>query len=220
MKPNQQHSHIHSEKTYLYERPIFQYVLVFSIIATLAISIISLITVYDLKQSVTPRTINVNDFLKKLTAHDEAKSYVGTAPLNIVQISQNNFGSLQTQISGLDVSFMGNFIVQYQDRVFIYDYDKDLVKGTVTLSQNNGDANSQLPSDFFAKLSAHPEVKGLEKEQPVGGVLDEATLNTLRQQFPDVYSGAKVGDFLLRFQTKLIIYDYNSDRIVKSVNLT
>lgn len=73
--------------------------------------------------------------------------------------------------------------------------------------------------EFFAKLNKHPELKGLQNEQPVGGQLDAASLSTLKQQFPDVYKDAKVGDFLLRYKTKLIIYDYDSDRIVNAVNL-
>ena len=78
---------------------------------------------------------------------------------------------------------------------------------------------AQLPADFLAKLNAHPELAGLENEQPVGGQLDQASLGTLRQQFPNVYANAKVGDFLLRYSTRLIIYDYNSDAIVNAVDL-
>lgn len=73
--------------------------------------------------------------------------------------------------------------------------------------------------DFFAKLNAHPELSGLENEQPIGGQLDANSLSTLQQQFPNVYANAKVGDFLLRYSTKLIIYDYNNDAIVNAVNL-
>ena len=76
-----------------------------------------------------------------------------------------------------------------------------------------------MPADFFAKLNSHPELQGLQDQQPTGGQLDEASLNTLNQQFPDVYANAKVGDFLLRYQTKLIIYDYAQDRIVNAVGL-
>jgi len=76
-----------------------------------------------------------------------------------------------------------------------------------------------LPEDFYAKLNAHPEISGLENEQPIGGQLDQASLDTLRQQFPQVYANAKVGDFLLRYTTRLIIYDYNADAMVNAVNL-
>jgi len=74
-------------------------------------------------------------------------------------------------------------------------------------------------NDFLSKLNTHPELQGLETEQPVGGQLDADSLNSLKQQFPDAYANAKVGDFLLRYTTMLIIYDYNADKIVNTINL-
>ena len=205
-----------SHDTHLFERPAFQYAIVLSIIATFVISIFALVNIYQIKQIVVPRTINLNDFLKKLTAHDELKSYVGVAPLNVVQINNNNFANLQSQIGGLDTSYINNFLVQYTNRIVIYDYDNDKIRGAVNL-QNAQQA--QLPADFVAKLYKHPETAGLQGQQPAGGQIDAASLATLKQQFPDVYKDAKVGDFSLRYQTKLIIYDYNADKIVNAVNL-
>jgi len=209
-------SHYATHK-HIYEKPFFQYIIVLSIIATLVISAISLANVYQLKKSLVPRTVNVNDFLKKLVAHNEMKGYVGISPLNVIQINNNNFANLQTQISGLDTSYIGNFVVQYTDRIVVYDYNNDAIRGTVSLQQPQ---QSQLPSDFFTKLGNHPELQGLQSQQPIGGQLDDASLNTLRQQFPDVYANAKAGDFLLRYQTKLVIYDYQQDKIVNAVNLS
>ncbi len=206
----------HNHYTHIYEKPSFQYIIVLAIIATLFISIFALINTYQLKKVIIPRTVNVNDFLKKLTSHDEMKGYVGVAPLNIIQINNNNFANLQAQISGLDQSYVGNFIVQYTDRIAIYDYDNNKVKGTVSLQQPQ---QAQLPADFFTKLNSHAELKGLQNQQPIGGQIDAASLATLNQQFPDVYANAKAGDFLLRYQTRLIIYDYNNNRIVNAVNL-
>ena len=172
--------------------------------------------IYQIKNIVVPRIINLNDFLKKLTSHSEMKTHVGVAPLNIIQVNNNNFANLQSQINGLDISYVGSFIVQYSDRVVVYDYDNDKIRGSVNLQKPQ---QSQLAADFVAKLYKHPETAGLQNQQPTGGQIDAASLNTLKQQFPDVYKDAKVGDFLLRYQTKLIIYDYNSDRIVNMVNL-
>ncbi|MBI2541341.1 hypothetical protein HYV80_01350 [Candidatus Woesearchaeota archaeon] len=201
---------------HIFERPAFQYIIVLSIIATFVISLLALANTYQLKKAIIPATVNANEFLKKLTSHPEMKGYVGTAPLNIVQVSDNNIANLQSQINGLDASYIGNFIVQYTDRIVVYDYSKDVIRGNVNLQQPQ---QGQLPSDFFARLNNHPEMKGLESEQPVGGQLDADSLSTLKQQFPDVYADAKVGDFLLRYQTKLVIYDYNADKIVNSVGL-
>ena len=195
----------------------FQCILATSIIISLIISIFSLVNTYQIKKIVVPRTISSTDFLKKLTSHADMKGYVGTAPLNIVQISSNNFANLQPQINGLDASYIGNFLVQYADRIVVYDYDNDKIRGSVNLQRPQ---QSQLANDIFVKLYKHPETGGLQSQQPAGGQLDEASLAALKQQFPEVYRDAKVGDFLLRYQTKLIIYDYNADRIVNFVNLT
>jgi len=211
-KPNSSSSY----GTHLYEQPIFQHIIVLAIISTLILSVFSLVNVYQLKKSLLPRTINVNDFLKKLTSHNEMKGYVGVAPLDIIQINNNNFANLQTRINGLDVTYMGNFVVQYADRVAVYDYDRDVIKGAVNLQKPQ---QAQLPADFISKLNKHTEMQGLQEQQPAGGQLDEASLNTLKQQFPDVYANAKAGDFLLRYQTKLIIYDYTNDKIMNVVNL-
>ena len=166
--------------------------------------------------AVAQQTISIEDFLSKLTSHPEAQAYVGVSPLNVIQINNNNLPNLQAQIAGLDTSYLGSFLVQYADAIVIYDYNKDVVRGTVALQQPQ---QASLPADFSAKLYAHPEASGLESEQPVGGQLDANSLATLMQQFPNVYANAKVGDFLLRYTTKLIIYDYNNDVIVNAVNL-
>jgi hypothetical protein len=195
-------------------KPILQYILIVLVIASLAISILALFNVNELKKSL-PTMINTQDFLNKLTAHDQMRAYVGIAPLNIIQITNNNIANLQAQIDGLDRSFIGSFIVQYTDVIAIYDYTNDVIMGTANLPQ----PIAQLPADFLTKLNAHSELAGLENEQPVGGQIDQASLDTLRQQFPTVYANAKAGDFLLRYTTKLIIYDYNADVMVNVVNL-
>lgn len=199
-----------------YEKPVLKYLVAIMILATFIVSLFSLINTYQLKKSLVPGTVSMGDFLKKLTTHDEMKPLVGVSPLNIIQITNNNFASLQSQIRGLDTSYIGKFIVQYTDRIIVYDYEKDQIIGAVSLQQPK---QGEVPVDFFSKLNNHRELKGLEKQQPVGGQLNEESLATLKQQFPEVYSNAKVGDFLLRYQTKLIIYDYNADRIVNAVDL-
>ena len=200
----------------LHEKPAFHYAVILLVAVTLIVSVLALVNTYQLKKVIIPKTIDANDFMKKLTSHAEMKGYTGVAPLNVLQINQNNIANLQSQISGLDASYLGSFVVQYTDRIVIYDYDGDKIKGSVSLQQPQ---QSQLPADFLTKLSKHPEMQGLQNEQPVGGQLDQKSLDTLKQQFPDVYKDAQVGDFLLRYKTRLIIYNYNSDKIVNAVNL-
>ncbi len=196
--------------------PIIHYVTLVLVAISLVISVLAFLKVSAIENVAVPNTISVENFLKKLTSHEETKSLVGVSPLNVIEIAQGNLASLQSQIAGLDASFIGSYLIQYQDRVVVYDYQNDAIKGIVALQQQS---NEQLAQDFIEKLYAHPETAGLQNEQPQGGQLDAQSLATLKQQFPEVYGNAKEGDFLLRYSTRLIIYDYANDRIVNAVDL-
>ncbi len=186
------------------------------IVSTLSL-IVSSYTLYELKQATEqPETISMEDFLSKLTSHEEVLAYKGINPSNIVKIDSTNLADLQSQIDGLDISFLGSYLVKYQDLIIIYDYGTDTIKGVVKIPNREA---AQLPQDFFAKLNVHPELKGAEQESPTGGILDETSLQALKQQLPDVYADAKVGDYLLRYTDRLVIYDYNRDVIVNAVPL-
>ena len=196
-------------------------ILIGAIVISLILSITALVKVNNLEQSSAPQQggeISIGDFLQKLTSHNETAGLVGVSPLNIVQITQQNLGNLQSQIGGLDISYLGNYLVQYQNVIILYDYQNDAIRGVLDLQKAAQQA--QLANDFVTKLYAHPELKGVEKEQPTGGQIDEATLSTLQQQFPDVYKDAKVGDFLLRYSDRLVIYDYQADKVVNAVALS
>ena len=195
-----------------HESPAFHYSL--AVISVLAL-VLSIYALNSINNPSSEQQISVEDFLQKLTANEQMSSFVGVSPLNIVQVNVNNLPNLQAQIANLDTSYIGNFIVQYTDVLVIYDYDSNEIKGTVSLKQQQ----PQLPADFFTKLNVHPELQDLGAEQPVSGQIDEATLSTLQQQFPQVYENAKAGDFLVRYQARLVIYDYNSDQIINSVSL-
>lgn len=192
----------------------FNIIVVFLLVVTFVISVVALNNTIELKKSL-PQTVDVNQFLAKLTSHEEMAAFVGISPLNIIQVNQQNLANLQAQIAGLDASYIGDHIIQYQEAIVIYNFDADTIKGQVQFTQ----PTNQLPGDFFQKLGAHSEAQGLENEQPVGGQLDQQTLLTLQQQFPQIYNQAKAGDFLLRYQTRLIVYDYAADEIVVAVSL-
>lgn len=191
---------------------IFYVLTLFILLGTLGISIYTLNEVKGLKSIIIPKTIPIKEFLEKLTAHDELKNYNNIPPLNIIRIDSTNLGNLQAQINGLDTSYIGKYIVMYTDRLVIYDFDNDEIVGNLA-STNQG---AQLPQDFFNKLLKHPELKDVEKMNPTGGIIDQASLDTLKQQFPDVYKDAKVGNYLLRYTDRLIIYDYQNDNIVSA----
>jgi hypothetical protein len=211
-----EHSEQYSYKSPVHEKPGFHYLLLILVIAAGILSVVSLSQVNDLRSQLIPQTVSTDDFLKKLVSHEQMRAFVGVSPLNIIQINSNNLGNLQAQINGLDSTYIGSFLVQYSDAIVVYDYNNDEIKGNVALQQPQ---QAALPGDFFTKLYSHSELGGLESEQPVGGQIDANSLSTLKQQFPDVYANAKVGDFLLRYSTRLVIYDYNADSLVNLVEL-
>ncbi len=193
---------------------IIHYLTLILVIISLAFSVWSFVKIAKIEKAAIPPTADIGKFLKKLTAHDEAREYAGVNPLNVAQITQNNLGNFQAQIAGLDTSYVGSYLVQYANAIIIYDYSKDKIKGKIALQQS-----AQSMQEAVAKLHTHPEMASLQGEQPQGGQLDAATLATLKQQLPDVYANAKEGDFLFRYSTRIVIYDYANDRIVNTVSL-
>ncbi len=183
-------------------------------LVALIVSAYSLFQISKLNQVVFPETVEISEFLDKLTAHEQMSAFQGVVPLNIIQINQNNVGNLQSQIAGLDTTYLGDFLVQYDNAIVIYDFDKDELKGNLNLQ-----TPQQLPEDFFTKLYSHNELAGVQDEQPIGGPLDAQSLATLQEQFPEIYANAKVGDFLLRYESRLVIFDYNNNQIINSVQL-
>jgi len=120
--------------------------------------------------------------------------------------------NLKQQISGLNESFIGDYIVNYDDRVVIFDYESGNIVYDIPLQ-------AQLPADFFTKLLVHPEVKGYENEKPNGRVLDQANLDQLKQTYPTLYKNAEAGDIVLQYSNLLVIYNYQNDQIKDTFNL-
>ena len=99
------------------------HVLVFLVLlTTLAFSIMAFYNSKQIKEFAIPKPLDVKDFMAKLRAHPEMKDLQEVDPLNIVQITNANLQSLQTQIRNLDISFLGSFLVQYKDSIVVYNY--------------------------------------------------------------------------------------------------
>ena len=194
-------------------RNLMYVVLLVSLIG-LGVSLYSISDINNIKNTLNPLTIEIDEFMTKITGHAELSDLNDVPPTNIIQVNTNNLANLQGQIQGLNVNHLGKFLVQYQDMVVLYDYENDIIEGQIPLQQQ-----SQLSDDFMDKFYAHEEVAGLAGDQPVGGMLDTESLDTLQEQFPEVYKDAKEGDFLLRFPTALVIYDYGNDQLVNAVPL-
>ena len=190
------------------------YVVLIVSVISLGVSIYTLSGMNGITGAVTGETIEVEDFMSKVTSHTELSGLGEVAPTNIVQINSNNLAQLQGQIEGLNVNHIGKFLIQYPDRIVVYDYAEDIVEGQIPVQQG-----TQLPDDFEEKLYAHQEIAALAGQSPVGGALDAASLKALQEQFPEVYKNAKEGDFLLRYPTALVIYDYVNDQLINVVPL-
>tara|TARA_Y100000310_G_scaffold345857_1_gene471566 strand:+ start:19036 stop:19716 length:681 start_codon:yes stop_codon:yes gene_type:complete len=190
------------------------YLLVVGLVVAIGVSFFSLKGYSDLKKTIEPVSIDLDKFLGMVTAHTELESFKDVSPTNILQVNNNNLASLQGQIQGLNINHIGKFLIQYSDRIVLFDYENDIVEGQIPLEQA-----PTLPEDFLGKLYAHTEISSLQGENPVGGVLDSGSLNTLKEQFPSVYENAKEGDYLLRYPTALVIYDYGNDQLVNAVPL-
>jgi len=199
--------------------PALLYATVVLVVVSLVIGVYSLVGVNDLKIKLLPRTVDAQDFLGKLTSHVELSQYSGVSPQNVVQINQENLGQLSGQIAGLGAEHVGKFLVQYPDRVVLYDYDADVVEAQLDIPSQPTPQDSPSPNDFFTRLAEHPEAQAFMTGNPVGGRLDQESLTNLQQQFPEVYSNAKVGDYLLRFPTGLVVYNYDADNVVTAVPL-
>ena len=183
----------------------------------LIICIISLVVsstaLYEIKKITQPaQGIAMDQFLAKLTAHSELANYKTIPPLNVIKIDNANLANLQAQINGLDASFIGSYIVQYTDRLIIYNLETDQITSNIPVQ-----TQQQMPQDLFTKLLQHPELQGVGQTAPQGGILDQASLDSLKQQLPDVYKDAQVGDYLLRYTDRLVIYNYQQDRIVNAI---
>lgn len=107
--------------------------------------------------------------MAKLTAHGELADYKDASPLNIIRIDNANLANLQAQINGLDVSFIGSYVIQYTDRLFIYNFETDKIMANIPVQTQQ----QQLPQDFFTKLLQHPELKGTEQTTPQSSILDQ-----------------------------------------------
>jgi hypothetical protein len=188
-------------------------VLVFLVLlTTLALSMMAFYNSKQLKDFIIPKPLDVEDFMAKLKAHPEM-SQLSENPLNIVQVTSANLPNLQAQIGNLDTSFLGSFLVQYKDFIVVYNYLNDTVKGTI-------DLRPLFPQDFFEKLLKHPELKAYQSQQPSGGgVLDQTTLDTIKQQQPDIFRNAQVGQYLVIYQDRVFVVDYEKDRIVVNSKL-
>jgi hypothetical protein len=105
-----------------------------------------------------PKPLSTEEILEKLYDHDEFKSYVGTQPQALVQISANNIEQLTQQIPGLDERYIGALAIGFEDRIVLYDYGSDTVLANIPLSkqpvQSTAPAQTQAPKRVINATSS------------------------------------------------------------------
>lgn len=203
LKPDEQYAFVSNKMIYV--------LLIISILSLL----VSSYALYEIKLQSAGQKVDIGALMSKLNAHSEMSEVRATQPQNILRIDNSNIINLQSSISGIDATFLGDYIIQYPEFLVVYDYANDKIRGVVRTSQQQ----ASLPKDFFTKLNSHKELSGTGNQSPTGGVLDQVSLDTLKAQLPDVYKDAKVGDYLLRYTDRLIIYDYRMDNVVNALVL-
>jgi hypothetical protein len=146
-----------------------------------------------------------NDILEKLTSKSELSSYRGLTG-TVVLITEENLAGLREQINGLDSTYVGKYIITYDDRLIIYDYANDRLDANILL-------RNQQYADLLTKLNNHPELAGYSGENPQGQQLTAAALAEGKSNYPDIYVNAAEGDFVLRFSDLIVVYNYETDTL-------
>ncbi|MFH1849770.1 MAG: hypothetical protein ABH879_06305 [archaeon] len=154
-----------------------------------------------------------DNFLQKLLAHAELKGNEGVTP----QITLMD-RTLLDQAMASDAEFFraaqpGDYLVQYDGLTVLYRYSTDLIVNVLK--------PATLPTDFFAKLFSQQGMQAYQNVQPQAlAQLTEQSLADLRLQNPDVYdSTVRAGMFAVRYADRFVIFDYTSNRLVKSIAL-
>jgi len=151
------------------------------------------------------------DFGQKLFAHPEVADHQGVNPV-ITKIDQQ---LLETMLANNAVFFdnakVGDYLLEWQNLAAIYDYNNDVIINLLR--------PQQAPADLLVKLAAHEGLEAYAAETPRVSIITADALPQLLQQFPNIYANSQVGNYVLRYADKLVIYDYDSDVVIDSFDL-
>ncbi|MFH1054229.1 MAG: hypothetical protein V1740_07460 [Candidatus Woesearchaeota archaeon] len=184
-----------------------------------------------------------DDFFEKISAHTELSDYLDQTP-QVIKINDITLPNLQNQIPQLNQNYLGKYMLNFDDKIFIYDYLNDAVylvieKSTLQPNQTGIQSSQQqlpqntqqspqsqpqqllldqnVPLDLLQKLLTHPEMKGLEATTPVGGRITQESYVQLQTFQPQIAEIAKINDFLIQYPDRLIIYNYENDEIKNTI---
>lgn len=113
-----------------------QHITLILLIIVLLISAYSLFQIHIIKKAI-PNPISIDEVLDKLMKHPDLKEYRDIVPVNFFQITQQNFRDLSLEIPGLGESYLGNFVVVFNNNVIIYDYLDDIIRLNFPLQPRN-----------------------------------------------------------------------------------
>ncbi|MFH1316054.1 MAG: hypothetical protein ABII01_00890 [Candidatus Woesearchaeota archaeon] len=185
-----------------------------------------------------------SDFFEKLVAHQEISGYTDQTP-QVIKINDITLPGLQQQIPQLNQNYLGKYMLIFDDKIFIYDYLKDVISLVIDKSelqpnpQSGIQAAQQLPQtsqqtlpqsqpqqllldqnvplDLLQKLLTHNEMSGLETTTPVGGRITQESYVQLQTFQPQIAEIALIGDFLIQYPDRLIIFNYENDEIKNTI---
>jgi len=80
-----------------------------------------------------------------------------------------------------------------------------------------GKGSGDIFDQLTAKLDAHSELSKYKGAFPTVAKITQADLEFARQNNPEFFKDAKVGDYFLTYPGLILIYDYESGRIVNMV---
>ncbi len=151
------------------------------------------------------------DFVTKLLAHTELASHSNENPtitlLDQAAIDQGKTANAEFFASAKS----GQYLLQWTDLFIVFDYETDKI---VSMFQPE-----RAPDDFLPKLTAHSEMAGYVSQVPRISRISASVLPQLKEQFANIYANAKADDYVVRYNDRLVIYDYAADKIVDMFSL-
>lgn len=151
------------------------------------------------------------DFSQRLFAHAEVQDH-REQDADLTLITEDSLVTArQNNPDFFENAEAGYYLLQWQDLSILYNYEDDVILNLFRLQL--------APADLLAKLTAHPELNDYANQVPRVSIVTEDVLPELQEQFPNIYANAYAGNFVLRFDDKLVLYDYENDVLVANFDL-
>ncbi len=151
------------------------------------------------------------DLMKKVFAHPELKSFIGEQPVITLLSKQFLATADKNNVSFFKDARPGDYLLQFRGGTAIYNYEGDKIISFVK--------PQTLPKDFSKKLLAHKIMSNYINKTGTVTLLTRDILASLKKTNSDIYKDVPVGDYAVKYNDRLVIYDYKNDSIVKYFNI-